>query len=66
MKRASLLINLVLMASLLAGCATPEPKIVEKVVTQVVKQVVTEVIKETVKETVVVEGTPQIVEKEVT
>lgn len=43
----------------LSGCApAPTSEVVEKVVTQVVK--------ETVKETVVVEGTPQIVEKEVT
>ncbi len=41
-----------------AGCATPTPEVVEKVVTQVVQEIV--------KETVVVEGTPQIVEKEVT
>jgi peptide/nickel transport system substrate-binding protein len=40
------------------GCATPTPKVIEKVITQVVK--------ETVKETVIVEGTPQVVEKEVT
>jgi peptide/nickel transport system substrate-binding protein len=38
----------------LAGCATPAPEVVEKVVTQVIK------------ETVIVEGTPQVVEKEVT
>jgi peptide/nickel transport system substrate-binding protein len=42
----------------LAACATPTPEVVEKVVTQIVK--------ETVKETVIVEGTPQVVEKEVT
>jgi len=42
----------------LVGCATPTPEVVEKVVTQIVK--------ETVKETVIVEGTPQVVEKEVT
>jgi peptide/nickel transport system substrate-binding protein len=44
--------------AILAGCATPTPEVVEKVITQVVK--------ETVKETVIIEGTPQIVEKEVT
>ena len=42
----------------LVGCATPTPEVIEKVITQVVK--------ETVKETVIVEGTPQVVEKEVT
>jgi peptide/nickel transport system substrate-binding protein len=42
----------------LAGCATPAPEVIEKIVTKVVK--------ETVKETVIVEGTPQVVEKEVT
>ena len=44
-----------------AGCA-PKTIIVEKEV----EKEVTRVIKETVKETVVVEGTPQIVEKEIT
>ena len=41
---------------ILSACATPTPE--EKIVTQVVK--------ETVKETVIVEGTPKVVEKEVT
>jgi len=58
MKRLGVLINLIMTATLLAACATPTPKVIEKVVTQVAK--------ETVKETVIVEGTPQIVEKEVT
>jgi multiple sugar transport system substrate-binding protein len=40
----------------LAGCATPTPQVIEK------EKVVTQI----VKETVVVEGTPQVVEKEVT
>jgi len=44
--------------TMLAGCATPTPEVIEKVITQVIK--------ETVKETVIVEGTPQVVEKEVT
>jgi peptide/nickel transport system substrate-binding protein len=51
-------LSLLVALSLLVGCATPTPEVVEKVVTQVVK--------ETVKETVIVEGTPQVVEKEVT
>ena len=62
MKRLGLLISLVMIASLIASCATPTPEVVEKVITQVVEKVV----KETVKETVIVEGTPQVVEKEVT
>jgi peptide/nickel transport system substrate-binding protein len=59
-RRKSLLVvvSLVTLLALLAGCATPTPEVIEKVVTQVVK--------ETVKETVIVEGTPQVVEKEVT
>jgi len=58
MKRLGLLISLIMVVSLLSACATPTPKVEEKVVTQIVK--------ETVKETVIVEGTPKIVEKEVT
>ncbi|MFZ5916825.1 MAG: peptide ABC transporter substrate-binding protein [Chloroflexota bacterium] len=54
MKRTSLLIGLLILALLLASCATPTPEVVEKVVTQLVK------------ETVIVEGTPQVIEKEVT
>jgi len=38
--------------TLVAGCATPTPEV--------------QVVKETVKETVIVEGTPQVVEKEIT
>jgi len=53
-----MLMLLVTVGLIIAGCATPTPEVIEKVVTQVVK--------ETVKETVIVEGTPQIVEKEVT
>lgn len=66
MKRLGLLIGLIMVASLLAACATPTPEVIEKVVTQEVEKVITQVVKETVKETVIVEGTPQIVEKEVT
>jgi len=58
MKRLGLVISLIMIVSVLASCATPTPEVVEKVVTQVVK--------ETVKETVIVEGTPEVVEKEVT
>lgn len=50
------LLNTVLVLSLLvAGCATPTPRVIEKVITQVVKEVV--------KETVVAVGTPQVVEE---
>jgi len=63
MKRLTLIASILIIASmLLSACATPTPEVIEKVVTQVVTQVV----KETVKETVIVEGTPQVVEKEVT
>jgi len=54
MKRLGLLVSLIMVASLLAACATPTPEVIEKIV------------KETVKETVIIEGTPQVVEKEVT
>jgi multiple sugar transport system substrate-binding protein len=47
--------------AVVAGCA-PKTVVVEKEV----EKEVTRVVKETVKETVVVEGTPQIVEKEIT
>jgi peptide/nickel transport system substrate-binding protein len=47
---------------LMASCATPTPEIIEREV----EKVVTQIVKETVKETVIVEGTPQVVEKEVT
>jgi len=50
MKHLGLLFSLIVIASLLAACATPTP----------------EVVKEVVKETVIVEGTPQVVEKVVT
>jgi len=58
MKRASFLICLLIIASLLAACSTPEPEIIEKEVTRVIKA--------TVVETVIVAGTPQTVEQEVT
>jgi peptide/nickel transport system substrate-binding protein len=65
MKRAILFINILIVASmLLSACATPTPEIIKEVVTQVVKETVVQ--KEIVKETVIVEGTPQVVEKEVT
>jgi len=62
MKHIGFFVSLIIVASLLAACATPTPEIIEKEV----EKVVTQIVKETVKETVIVEGTPQIVEKEVT
>ena len=56
-KLVLLLVSLSLVAAA-TGCATPTPEVIEKVVTEIVKEVV--------KETVIVEGTPQVVEKEVT
>jgi len=54
-------VGLAASASILAACA---PKVVE--VERVVEKEVTKVVKEVVKETVIVAGTPQVVEKEVT
>jgi peptide/nickel transport system substrate-binding protein len=62
MKTIHWLISLVLIASVLAACSTSEPEVVEKEVTRVV----TETVIETVKETVVVAGTPQTIEQQVT
>jgi hypothetical protein len=56
------MVSLLVTLSLLAACATPTPEVIEKVVTQVVKETVVQ--KEVVKETVIIEGTPQVVEKE--
>lgn len=60
MKHSKIWIPIVLVVSALLALSacTVEPEIVEKVVTQIVV--------ETVKEEVIVEGTPQVVEKEVT
>ena len=66
-KKFSLAVAVLFVTSLiLSACATPTPEVIEKVVTKEVEKVVTQVVKETVKETVIVEGTPQIVEREVT
>jgi multiple sugar transport system substrate-binding protein len=64
MKKLALAANLlVVVVMLVSACGpTPEPVVVEKEVTRVV----TEVVKETIQETVVVEGTAEVVEKEVT
>jgi len=57
MKRLMQLASILIVASvLLSACSTPTPEV--KVVTQIVKEVV--------EQTVVVEGTPQVIEKEVT
>ena len=63
-KWAGLSALLLIVSLILSACATPTPEVIEKVVTQVVKETVVQ--KETVKETVIVEGTPHIVEKEIT
>jgi peptide/nickel transport system substrate-binding protein len=47
-----LIVSLMVTSLLLSACATPTAEVIEKVVTQVVK------------ETVIVEGTPQVVERE--
>jgi len=53
-KYVAVAVVVILVASAVAGCATPTPQVIKEVVTQVVK------------ETVIVEGTPKVVEKEVT
>lgn len=58
MKRLGLVLYLVVVVSMFAGCAAPAPQVVEKEVTKVVEQKVIE--------TVVVAGTPQVVEKVIT
>lgn len=60
MKKVGLIISLVLIALAIVSCTAPEPEVVE------VEKVVTQIVEEKVVETVIVEGTPQIVEKEVT
>jgi len=50
------------LGSMVAFLAACQPKVVEKIV----EKEVTKVVKEVVKETIIVEGTPQVVEKEVT
>jgi peptide/nickel transport system substrate-binding protein len=59
MKRLNLLLSLLVIASVLAACGpTPEPQVVEIEVTKVIT--------EKIVETVIVQGTSQTVEKEVT
>jgi peptide/nickel transport system substrate-binding protein len=58
-KQGVILAILMMVTLVLSACATPTAEVVEKVVTQEVEKVVTQV----VKETVIVEGTPQVVEK---
>jgi peptide/nickel transport system substrate-binding protein len=65
-KWAKLFALLIVSGLIFSACSTPTPEVVEKVITKEVEKVVTQIVKETVKETVIVEGTPQIVEKEVT
>jgi oligopeptide transport system substrate-binding protein len=73
MKRLGLLVVLVMIASLLATCGTtPTPQVIEKIVTQEVEKQVTSVVEKEVtqvvteKETVIVQSTPEVVEKVVT
>ena len=55
MKRLILVVNMLIVATmLLSACATPTPETIKEIVTQIVK------------ETIIVAGTPQVVEKEVT
>lgn len=63
-KWASVFALLIIASMILSACATPTPEVIEKIVTQVVKETVVQ--KEIVKETIIVEGTPQVVEKEIT
>lgn len=59
--------SLLVLALALSACgATSEPEVVVVTKEVEVEKVVTEVVQETVKETVIVEGTPEVVEKEVT
>ena len=53
-------------AGVAAAACQPKTVIVKETVQVEVEKVVTQVVKETVKETVIVEGTPKVVEKEVT
>jgi ABC-type glycerol-3-phosphate transport system substrate-binding protein len=55
------LASLLILSMLLAAC---QPKTV--IVEREVEKVVTQIVQETIKETVIVEGTPKVVEKEVT
>ena len=58
------LITALAVATLVTSCAQPQTVVVKETVE--VEKVVTQVIKEMVKETVVVEGTPKVIEREVT
>ena len=60
MKRLGLLCCVIMIATLVVGCGATTPEVME------VEKVITQVVQETVKETVIVAGTPEIVEKEVT
>lgn len=59
-RKWALLAGLMVIATLVISACQPQTVVVEK------EKIVTQVVKETVKETVVVEGTPKVVEKEVT
>lgn len=65
MKKLSVLLVLVMLATLFASCATPTPQVVEKVVTQVVEKVVTQEVEKVVTKEVEKAVTQQV-EKVVT
>ena len=58
MKKLSVLLVVVMLATLFAACAAPAPQVVEKVVTQEVEKVVTQQVEKVVEKTVVVQATP--------
>jgi hypothetical protein len=64
MKRKSFIALATVVILVMVTACQPKTIVVEKTV--VVPKIITQVVKETVKETVVVEGKPQVVEKEVT
>ncbi len=63
-KWAGLIAVVMLVSLILSACSEPDAEVVEKEVTRVVKETVIQ--QETVKETVIIEGTPQVVEQQVT
>jgi peptide/nickel transport system substrate-binding protein len=60
MKRFMIFVTVIVIGSVLAACAAAEPEVVE------VEKEVTRIVTEKIVETVIVEGTPQVVEREVT
>ena len=60
-KWAGLIAVVMLVSLILSACSEPDAEVVEKEVTRVVKETVVQ--QETVKETVIIEGTPQVVDR---